>query len=74
MLIMTKKLFPLLEKSFGHQKKSSNLCERLSGKTANISYIPFFAFSILRRFFRLFEFTWNIADRLQFGEIPNEHH
>ena len=26
----------------------------------------------MRNFFRLFEFTWNIADRLQFGEIPND--
>jgi len=45
------------------------LCERLSGKTAKTSYIPMILFSFLRRFFRLFEFTWNIADRLQFGEI-----
>ena len=36
------------------------------------SYIPIFAFSVLRRFFRFFEFTWNIADRLQFGEISND--
>jgi len=25
----------------------------------------------LRRFFRFFEFTWNIADRLQFAELNN---
>ena len=43
----------------------------LSGKTAKISYIPVILFGVLRRFFRLFEFTWNIADRLQFGEISN---
>ena len=51
--------------------KASTL-HKLSGKTANISYIPIFAFSILRRFFRFFESTWNIADRLQFGEISND--
>ena len=45
------------------------LCERLSGKTAKTSYIPVILFSFLRRFFCLFEFTWNIADRLQFGEM-----
>ena len=44
----------------------------MSGKTAKISYIPTFAFQVLRRFFRAFEFTWNIADRLQFGEIIND--
>lgn len=44
------------------------LCERLSGETAQISYIPFIALGTLRKFFRFFEFTWNIADRLQFSE------
>ena len=60
---------PLLGERFWSSKEVVELCERLSGKTANISYIPTFAFSILRNFFRGFEFTWNIADRLQFGEI-----
>jgi hypothetical protein len=60
---------PLIGDRFWSSKEVVELCERLSGKTANISYIPTFAFSILRNFFRGFEFTWNIADRLQFGEI-----
>ena len=47
------------------------LCERLSGETAQVSYIPFIAIGFLRRFFRFFEFTWNIADRLQFSEVLN---
>jgi len=61
----------LIGEKFWTSKEVIELCERLSGKTAKISYIPSFAFGILRRFFRLFEFTWNIADRLQFGEISN---
>jgi uncharacterized protein YbjT (DUF2867 family) len=67
-----KKTVSLIGEKFWTSKEIVELCERLSGKTANISYIPFIAFSILRRFFRLFEFTWNIADRLQFGEIDDE--
>ena len=67
-----KKTVSLIGEKFWTSKEIVELCERLSGKTANISYIPFIAFSILRRFFRLFEFTWNIADRLQFGEIADE--
>jgi len=62
----------LIGEKFWTPKEIIQLCERLSGKTANISYIPTIAFGLLRRFFRLFEFTWNIADRLQFGEISND--
>lgn len=61
----------LIGEKFWTPKEIIQLCERLSGKTANISYIPGIAFGLLRRFFRFFEFTWNIADRLQFGEISN---
>lgn len=48
------------------------LCERLSGKTAKISYIPLFAITLLRKILRSFESTWNIADRLQFAELSTE--
>jgi len=62
----------LIGEKFWSPKEIIELCERLSGKTAKISYIPVFAFGFLRRFFRFFEFTWNIADRLQFGEISGD--
>jgi len=66
------KIVSLIGEKFWSSKEVIELCERLSGKTAKISYIPFFAFTFLRVFFRLFEFTWNIADRLQFGEIGSD--
>ncbi len=62
----------LIGEKFWTPKEIVQLCERLSGKTAKISYIPIVAFSFLRKFFRSFEFTWNIADRLQFGEMVND--
>ena len=65
------KIFSLIGEKFWTPQEIIQLCERLSGKTAKISYIPVILFGVLRRFFRLFEFTWNIADRLQFGEISN---
>ena len=34
--------------------------------------MPFILLGFLRRFFRFFEFTWNIADRLQFAELRND--
>ena len=67
-----RKKVSLIGEKFWTPKEIIQLCERLSGKTANISYIPIVAFSVLRRFFRFFESTWNIADRLQFGEISND--
>lgn len=67
-----KRTVSLIGRKFWTSKEVIELCERLSGKTAKISYIPGIGFSILRRFFRFFEFTWNISDRLQFGEIVND--
>jgi len=67
-----KQTVSLIGEKFWTPKEIIELCEKLSGKSAKISYIPILAFGFLRRFFRLFEFTWNIADRLQFGEILNE--
>jgi uncharacterized protein YbjT (DUF2867 family) len=61
----------LLGEKFWSSKEIIDLCERLSGKTAKTYYIPGFLFSLLRRFFRFFEFTWNIADRLQVSEVTN---
>lgn len=45
------------------------LCERLAGEKAKISYVPRLIFSLLQTIFRSFEFTWNIADRLQFSDL-----
>jgi uncharacterized protein YbjT (DUF2867 family) len=65
------KSVPLIGPKAWTSKEIIELCERLSGETAQISYIPFVGISFLRRFLRLFEFTWNISDRLQFSEVLN---
>ena len=59
----------LIGKKFWTSEEIVALCERLSGKTAKVFYIPGFLLSVLSRFLRLFQFTWNISDRLQFSEI-----
>ena len=64
-----KNLVALVGEKAWNSKDIISLCERLSGKTAKISYIPTPILFILSRFFRFFEFTWNIADRLQFADI-----
>lgn len=66
------KTFALIGDKFWTSEEVIEVCKRLSGKEAKVSYIPFFLLSSLRRFFRLFQFTWNIADRLQFAELNAE--
>ena len=63
------KKIPLIGPRFWTSEEVVALCERLSGKSAKILYIPKFLLIILSRFLRLFEFTWNISDRLQFAEF-----
>merc|ERR1711966_369512 len=46
-----------------------NFCENLSGEKAKISYIPTVLLGGIKNLFRSLEFTWNIADRLEFSEI-----
>lgn len=64
----TKKV-SLIGSKFWTSEEIVALCERLSGKTAKVIYMPPFLLTILSRFLRLFEFTWNISDRLQFSEF-----
>ena len=66
------KTFALIGDKFWTSEEVIEVCKRLSGKEAKVSYIPFFLLGFLRRFFRLFQFTWNIADRLQFAELSTE--
>jgi len=49
-----------------------DFCEKLSGEKAKISYIPTILLGGIKNIFRSLEFTWNIADRLQFSEIFQE--
>ena len=63
------KTLALIGKKFWTSEEIVALCERLSGKEAKILYVPNILLGGLRRFFRFFEFTWNISDRLQFSEL-----
>jgi uncharacterized protein YbjT (DUF2867 family) len=63
------KIYPIVGNKSWTPEEIVQICERLSGNKANRSYVPLFLLTILRRILRSFEFTWNIADRLQFAEI-----
>jgi len=66
---MSNTTYALIGKKAWSSNEIVEVCQRLAGESAKISYVPFFALQFLKQFFRCFEFTWNIADRLQFAEI-----
>lgn len=45
------------------------LCERLSGREAKITRMPLALLRGIRRFSRLFQWGWNLSDRLAFAEV-----
>ena len=61
--------YPLVGNKAWSPEEIIQLCERLSGQKANISYLPGFIIGGLKTILRSLEFTWNIADRLQFSEV-----
>jgi len=60
--------YPLIGKQAWSPEEIIQLCERLSGQKAQVSYLPGFVINSLKTILRSLEFTWNIADRLQFSE------
>nr|YP_010618874.1 hypothetical protein PN064_pgp116 [Deltalsia parasitica]WAX02887.1 hypothetical protein [Deltalsia parasitica] len=46
-----------------------NLCEQISGRRAQINTIPVYLLNLLKNFTKLFQWTWNISERLAFIEM-----
>nr|QVY57918.1 hypothetical protein [Betaphycus gelatinus] len=64
-----KSILPLVGNSAWSSREIIELCEKLSGKRANISKVPIYLLILARQFTNLFQWMWNISERLTFTEI-----
>lgn len=63
------KAFPVVGPKAWQASEIIQLCEQLSGKDARITQMPLGALRMVRRAARLFQWFWNVADRLAFAEV-----
>jgi uncharacterized protein YbjT (DUF2867 family) len=63
------KTLPLLGTQGWNSLQIIKLCEKLSGQKAKISKISIKLLQVFRNITKLFEWTWNISERLAFTEI-----
>ncbi len=63
------KTFPVVGTRAWSAQEVINLCERLSGKTARITRMPLNLLRTIRNLLRIFQWGWNVSDRLSFTEV-----
>jgi uncharacterized protein YbjT (DUF2867 family) len=64
-----KQTFPVVGTRAWRADEIVQLCEKLSDREARISRIPLGFLRVLRRFARIFQWTYNVSDRLAFAEV-----
>ncbi len=61
--------FPIMGTRAWSAEEIIQLCERLSGKEARVTRMPVSVLRAMRSLLRLFQWGWNIGDRLAFTEV-----
>nr|YP_010904259.1 hypothetical protein REQ04_pgp117 [Catenella fusiformis]WCH57510.1 hypothetical protein [Catenella fusiformis] len=64
-----KQVLPLLGNYPWNSLEIIELCEKLSGQRSNVSKVPIYLLRLVRQLTKVFQWTWNISERLAFTEV-----
>nr|YP_009392040.1 hypothetical protein [Periphykon beckeri]ARW60388.1 hypothetical protein [Periphykon beckeri] len=64
-----RKCIPLVGNKLWKSSDVIKICEQISGRRAQINVIPVYLLNFAKNFIKLFQWTWNIAERLAFIRV-----